>query len=208
MELMGKCIFEERQQPAILKHTTHHSQLSDEELLCRFRTHGDNIWLGHLLQRHTLLLLGIAMKYLGDKEAAADAVQQIFLKTLSQLPKEPINNFKGWLYIIMRNHCLQQLRDRVRVIDGSVLENFASEDGASLEETKLKEISIEEMEAALQSLATEQRICITAFYLHRKSYTEIMELYDFSFAQVKSYIQNGKRNLKIILSKTYQNLQP
>ncbi|MBS1643867.1 MAG: sigma-70 family RNA polymerase sigma factor [Bacteroidetes bacterium] len=188
-----------------MKHTTHHSQLSDEELLRRFRADGDNIWLGHLLQRHTLLLLGIAMKYLGDKDAAADAVQQIFLKTLSQLPKEPINNFKGWLYIIMRNHCLQQLRDRVRVIDGSVLENTASEDVANLEETKLREISIEEMEAALHSLATEQRICITAFYLQRKSYTEIMEQYGYSFAQVKSYIQNGKRNLRIILCSLPKN---
>lgn len=186
----------------------HHTQLNDDELLQQFRKSADNIWLGHLLQRHTLLLLGIAMKYLSDKDAAADAVQQIFLKTLSHLPDEPIANFKGWLYILMRNHCLQQLRDKTRFTGDIALAQLLADDGSDLEQLRQKEITLQEMQHALQTLVPEQRNCVDAFYLQKKSYTDIMAATGFSFAQVKSYIQNGKRNLKIILSRNLKNPQP
>ena len=90
----------------------HHSTLTDDDLLLHYRRTGDAEWLGRLLQRYTVLLLGVAMKYLKDKEAAHDAVQAVFLKALTNLPGGEIQNFKGWLYILTRNHCLQHLRDR------------------------------------------------------------------------------------------------
>lgn len=148
------------------------------------------------------------MKYLADKDAAADAVQQIFLKTLSHLPDEPIANFKGWLYILMRNHCLQQLRDKTRFAEDTLLEQLSADDGTDLERLQQMEITLQEMQDALQTLVLEQRNCLDAFYLQKKSYTDIMVATGFSFAQVKSYIQNGKRNLKIILSKNLKNPQP
>lgn len=186
----------------------HHTQLSDEELLQQYRKSADNIWLGHLLQRHTLLLLGIAMKYLSDKDAAADAVQQIFLKTLSHLPQEPIANFKGWLYILMRNHCLQQLRDKTHFAEETTLAKLSADDGSELERLQKKEITLQEMEDALQLLAPEQKNCVAAFYFENKSYTAIMAATGYSFAQVKSYIQNGKRKLKIILTQNLNDPQP
>jgi RNA polymerase sigma-70 factor (ECF subfamily) len=177
-----------------------HSAYSDEELLRRFRSTGDNAWLGALLQRYTLLLIGVAMKYLKDKEAAQDAVQQIFLKTLTHLPAGEIGNFKGWLYILMRNHCLQFLRDRVHHVSEEVIERVPA-DADHREEALEKEITLTDMEAALDDLAAEQQLCVRAFYLQHKSYQRIMEETGFSFAQVKSYIQNGKRNLKIMLGR-------
>ena len=79
-------------------------RLSDEELLAMYRQEQNNEWIGYLLERYTLLLLGVAMKYLKDKEQAHDAVQQIFLKALVHLPNGEIQNFKGWIYVLMRNH--------------------------------------------------------------------------------------------------------
>ena len=86
-----------------------HTALTDEELLQRYRESGNAEWLGHLLQRYTMLMLGVALKYLKQKEQAEDAVQQVFYKTLTHLPEGEILNFKGWLYVLMRNHCLQLL---------------------------------------------------------------------------------------------------
>lgn len=187
-----------------MPHSANHTTLSDEELLLRFRSSGDNAWLGLLLQRYTLLLLGAAMKYLKDKEAAQDAVQQIFLKSLTSLPSGEIGNFKGWLYVLMRNHCLQFLRDRVHHVPEELIQRLqAAEDYK--EEAQAKEVTLTGMELALEDLVEEQRICVRAFYLQRKSYLRIMEETGFSFAQVKSYIQNGKRNLKIILSRRKQS---
>src|SRR4051812_8170389 len=95
--------------------------MTDEQLLLAWRTNGDNKWLGHLLQRYTALLLGVALKYLKNREQAEDAVQQVFMKVLTHFPKEDILNFKGWLYILMRNYCLQQLRDKTYNADEETL---------------------------------------------------------------------------------------
>jgi RNA polymerase sigma-70 factor (ECF subfamily) len=146
------------------------------------------------------------MKYLKDKDAAHDAVQQIFLKSLTHLPAGEIGNFKGWLYVIMRNHCLQQLRDKVYLAADEALQTVAAE-ADQIEALRKKELTLAELQEALKELSTDQRTCVDAFYLQRKSYHQIMEATGFSFAQVKSYIQNGKRNLKIILTRR-ANEQP
>ena len=174
------------------------TEQSDEELLRLYRRTGDNAWLGQLLQRYTLLLLGVAMKYLKDKEAAEDAVQQIFLKTLTHLPAEEIGNFKGWLYILIRNHCLQQLRNKMYLSSEDALQIIAAEPD-NTEALNEREISLEELQKALRQIPEQQRICVDAFYLQHKSYQVIMAETGYTFGQVKSFIQNGKRNLKNIL---------
>jgi len=177
-----------------------HTSLTDDELLLRYQSGRDNIWLGYLLQRYTALLLGVAMKYLKDKTLAEDAVQQIFLKALTHLPQGQIHNFKGWLYILMRNHCLQALRDKSYNAGEELLANI-SETGTDKEDIQWKDYTLTQMNEAIGALNEEQKRCLTAFYLKKLTYQQIMEQTGYSFAQVKSYIQNGKRNLKVILLK-------
>ena len=140
------------------------------------------------------------MKYLKDKEQAQDAVQQVFMKTLTHLPEGTIQNFKGWLYVLMRNHCLQQLRDKQYFADDAALQNLSSQQ-TDKEELVLKDLTLEQMNVALQELGEEQRKTVVLFYLEKLSYEQIMQQTGYSFAQVKSYIQNGKLNLKICLEK-------
>lgn len=171
---------------------------TDEELLSAFRKSGDNTLMGLLLQRYTMLLLGVAMKYLKEKSAAEDAVQHVFMKAISHLPKDDIQNFKGWLYVLMRNYCLQQLRDKHYHTDEAILYNVsATEDDK--EDRVWKEATLEAMQSAIMKLEPEQKLCIQLFYMQKQSYKQIMEQTKFTFEQVKSYIQNGKRNLKLIL---------
>lgn len=176
-----------------------HKHLTDEELLMAYRKSDDNQWLGYLLQRYTGLLLGVAMKYLKDQEQSEDAVQQVFLKALTHLPKEEILNFKGWLYILIRNHCLQQLRDKHAYTGDAALGTIAITDQA--EDLKHHEYTLQQMEASIPLLNLEQRTTITLFYLQKQSYEQIIAQTGYTFMQVKSHIQNGKRNLKIILLK-------
>jgi RNA polymerase sigma factor (sigma-70 family) len=189
--------------------TSHHQHkaLTDEELLAQYRQTGDNQWLGHALERYTLLLLGVAMKYLKDKEQAQDAVQQIFLKALIHLPQGEILNFKGWLYVLMRNYCLQQLRDKPFHAPEEALDRLTEEAGDSREEIAWKNYTLEQMTETLKDLNQEQRVSLELFYLQKKSYEQIMGQTGFSFMQVKSYIQNGKRNLKLMLLKKLGNRQ-
>ena len=179
---------------------TRHNELSDEELLSAYRKSGDNEWLGYLLPRYTTLLLGVALKYLKDKVQAEDAVQQVFLKALTKMPKEDILNFKGWLYILMRNHCLQLLREKVHQSDESALAGLAASP-ANDEELRLHEYTLQQLTVAMTTLNEEQRITLTLFYLKKLSYEQIIQQTGYDFMQVKSFIQNGKRNLRITLLK-------
>lgn len=176
-----------------------YAHISDQELLEKFKRDQDNIWLGILLQRYTLLLLGVCMKYLKDEEAAKDAVQQVFLKAITELQKYQVDYLKSWLYTIARNYCLMQLRDKTHVVSVSDEMNIVEEPSAELSATD-KEHILNLLEISIKELNAPQQTCVTLFYLQKKSYLEIVENTGFSLLQVKSYIQNGKRNLKLLVA--------
>ncbi len=160
-----------------------------------------------MLLRYTALLFGVAMKYLKDKTQAEDAVQQVFVKVLTHMPQEEIHNFKGWLYVLMRNHCLQQLRDKTWHTDEAVLAQLSGVD-VDTEEMVLHDNTLQQMEEAIALLNEEQRKTIVLFYLKKYSYEQIIAHTGYTFMQVKSFIQNGKRNLKTILLKKIAGRRP
>lgn len=174
--------------------------ITDNELLEKFYSDHDNQWLGMVLQRYTLLLLGVCMKYLKNEEEAKDAVQQIFLKSITELGKYKVVYIKSWLYMVARNHCLMQLRSKnvfIPVEDRTQLAAIESDQ----KEIAEKEATLDLLEHSLEELNPEQKSCVTLFYLQKKSYQEIVTITGFTLLQVKSYIQNGKRNLKILVEK-------
>jgi len=176
---------------------------SDQELLEQFYASHDNQWLGLLLQRYTLLLLGVCMKYLKKEEEAKDCVQQIFLKTITELHKYRVEYFKSWLYMVAKNHCLMKLRGRQSKMPVELTENMtaAQEETTDWQEMVQNDWTLETMETSLKELNPEQQHCVTLFYLEKKSYREISDITGFTSLQVKSYIQNGKRNLRILIEK-------
>jgi RNA polymerase sigma factor (sigma-70 family) len=179
------------------------NHITDQELLARFYAERNNEWLGLILERYTLLLLGVCMKYLKNEEEAKDAVQQIFLKSITEMQKYRVEYFKSWIYMVARNHCLMKLRERQGKITSATENKLALQaqeeepDISPLEKDRL----LEKMAIALLSLNKEQKQCITLFYLEKKSYQEIVEITDFTMMQVKSHIQNGKRNLKNLIDR-------
>ncbi|MBC7867055.1 MAG: sigma-70 family RNA polymerase sigma factor [Gloeobacteraceae cyanobacterium ES-bin-316] len=177
-----------------------HTELEDKELLQRYYLEHNNDLLGILLQRYTMLLLGVCMKYLKNEEDAKDSVQQVFLKVINDLPKYKVEFFKSWLYMVAKNHCLMKLRDKGKYTS-EINENML----ATADETEGKLKSIEKdtylnnMELAMEQLNEEQKLCVTSFYLQKQTYQQIAERTGYTVMQVKSHIQNGKRNLKIFM---------
>jgi RNA polymerase sigma-70 factor (ECF subfamily) len=189
-----------------------HSHITDQELLEQFYADHNNEWLGILLQRYTLLLLGVCMKYLKDEDEAKDSVQQVFLKVIQELHKYKVEYFKSWLYMVAKNHCLMRLRDRqARPADSFGRGKMTVEINERLSATPEEETdrqallqndyTLELMGDALKELAPEQQQCVTLFYLEKKTYQQVSDKTKFTMLQVKSYIQNGKRNLKILIEK-------
>lgn len=186
-----------------------YSHITDQQLLENFYTDHNNEWLGILLQRYTLLLLGVCMKYLKNEEEAKDSVQQIFLKVIQELHKYKVEYFKSWLYMVAKNHCLMKLRDRQGKMPAELTERLTATPGEETDRQALwqNDHTLELMETSLKELNPEQQQCVTLFYLQKKSYQEITEITGYSMLQVKSYIQNGKRNLKILIERKQKEKQ-
>ncbi len=187
-------------------HQDRFAHIADSDLLKNFYADHDTKWLGILLPRYTLLLLGVCMKYLKNEQDAKDAVQQIFLKVIPELKKYEVAYFKSWIYMIAKNHCLMQLRgnkNRSVEIDEKVMVAESNNDDKNIHIEK--EQLLTEMENSLQQLNKEQQQCVTLFYLKKKSYAEVAEITGYSMLQVKSHLQNGKRNLKLLMQSKTEN---
>lgn len=181
------------------------AKLSDEELVERYRNSHETVYIGELYQRYTHLVFGVCLKYMKDEARAEDATMQIFENLISDLKKHHITAFRAWLHTVVRNHCMMEFRKdssqqkhqtALRYELGGVMENtesthlYADEDGLD------KEFITEHLQEYIDELKEEHRICIELFYLKGCSYTEVSTITGYTMNEVKSYIQNGKRNLK------------
>jgi RNA polymerase sigma-70 factor (ECF subfamily) len=142
------------------------------------------------------------MKYLKNEEDARDSVQQIFLKVINELHKYKVDYFKSWIYMIAKNHCLMKLRDSKNIVI-ELNESFTEADKGTTDKTELveKDKMLHKMQEAIKQLNPEQQQCVNLFYLEKRSYAEISEITGLTMLQVKSHLQNGKRNLKLMIEK-------
>jgi len=170
---------------------------TDNELLQLYRTSQNLEWLSHLYLRYAPLVYGVCLKYLRNRDEAQDAVMQVHEKLIVSLLEHRVNNFKSWLYVTARNHCLMQLRNRRGNMSVELSPNFM-ETGMEMhpDEEEGPEQRIDQLEKCLERLEGAQRACVRLFYLEEKCYKEVAVDTGFDLNQVKSYIQNGKRNLK------------
>ncbi|MXV49574.1 sigma-70 family RNA polymerase sigma factor [Pedobacter sp. HMF7647] len=175
----------------------------EEQLLIdRYRQTGDLDVLGQLYSPYMHLIYGVCLKYLRDEDQSKDAVMQIFEELIKKLRAHQVSNFKGWLYTLARNYCLMSLRSSGRhefvTLDAGVMESGDSE---HLDLGELREQQLSAMEKCMELLPEEQKKSVELFYLQQKCYKDISEITGFDINKVKSYIQNGKRNLKICIEK-------
>lgn len=185
------------------RHDDINNHLTDEQLIEKFRLSHDTIYIGELYYRYAHLVLGVGIKYFKNESDASDAVSNIFEILIKELKKHKIDNFKSWLYTVAKNHCLQELRKKQNTDKTTYpFEDFLQETMESEENLHLieeKEALYIKLEKAMPELKYNQRICIKMFYLDKKTYADIAFETGFSLKEIKSYIQNGKRNLLLKL---------
>jgi RNA polymerase sigma factor (sigma-70 family) len=184
-----------------------YNDLDDPELLKLYRTKDDRQAIGALFQRYSHLIFGVCMKYLKNEENSKDATLQIFEKLMKDLKRFDVERFSNWVHSVARNHCLMELRSRKTFIytdDESMpdMDVLAEQKpgSSSAQENHLEE-QLQLLEEAIENLNEEQRVCIDLFYLKKYCYQDVSEISGFTLNEVKSYIQNGKRNLKIYMMK-------
>jgi RNA polymerase sigma factor (sigma-70 family) len=174
----------------------------DQLLLTEYRKTGSLEVLGQLYGRYMHLVYGLCLKYLKDEEESKDAVMQIFEQLISKLKIHEVSNFKSWLYTLARNYCLMELRSSARHETVPIEENFMEKDAfvhLDIDDTRERKLTV--MEKCIEKLPAEQKDTINLFYLEQKCYKDIADITGYDLNKVKSYIQNGKRNLKICIEK-------
>jgi RNA polymerase sigma factor (sigma-70 family) len=177
----------------------------DAELLDLYRQSGDPEYLGKLYGRYMHLVYGVCLKYLGDRERCKDAVLRIYEKLGAELLRHEVLNFRPWLHVLVRNHCLMELRaDKTQ---DRHLREYAAEQQIFMESSdplhptgeEQLDRDLEALRRCIEELKEKQKKCVALFYLEEKSYREIVDITGMDLMAVKSNIQNGKRNLKICL---------
>ncbi len=184
----------------------HGDQRSDQELVQRYRQTADLQLLAVLYQRYMDLVYGVCLKYFHDPEESKDAVMNIFEELVDKLRIHEVDNFRSWLHVLAKNHCLMQLRkkNRVRTADIDISLMQSSED-VHHNGVMDREEQLTLMEDCMETLPEEQKRSVRLFYLQGKCYNEIAALTGLEWNKVRSQIQNGKRNLRLCMEKKQHN---
>ncbi|MDH6358682.1 sigma-70 family RNA polymerase sigma factor [Parabacteroides sp. PF5-9] len=179
------------------------SKLTDEALLQHYKKSGNSEYFGELYTRYTPLLYGVCLKYLRDGDKAQDAVMQLFEQLLPKIAHYEIEVFRTWIYSVVKNHCLQILRKESReIMIDSHVDLMESDDILHLfNEEGEEDERMEALKHCLEKLPEQQRVSIVHFFMDEMSYVDIVDQTGYNLSHVKSYIQNGKRNLKICIEK-------
>jgi RNA polymerase sigma-70 factor (ECF subfamily) len=178
---------------------------TEKELLALFKQTGEERYFTPLFNKYAHLVFGSCFKYLENEEDAKDSVLEIFEKLSADIQKSTIDHFASWLFMVTKNHCLMKLRKaksqhqkmEIITMESAVFMENGLE--MHLNDNKEKETMLQQMERCLQTLAGQQKLCVELFYLKRMNYSEVAQKSGFDLNQVKSFLQNGKRNLKICI---------
>ncbi len=180
-----------------MKHKGKILELTDDELLELYKKERQSVYFAELYKRQIPLVYGLCLKYLGNQPDAQDAVMDIYEDLTEKIVNYEIRNFHTWLYSVAKNHCFRKLNKDSKVVFVDFEQNFMENEA---DFTLLGGEKSEEEESALNfcmnELGKEQRTSIELFYYQNKSYLDIVDLTGYALEKVKSYIQNGKRNLK------------
>jgi len=174
--------------------------LSDTALIQAYSKHQNMLYLGQLFERYNALIYGVCLKYLKNETEAEDAFMQVFEKLSKKIPQQEIKNFKSWLHVLVKNHCLEILRQKKKHLtvsyESDLMQNEPFLHPFEEQET---EAQFKQLDSCLQQLDSLQQECIQLFYFEKKSYKEIAAFQQLPLGKIRSFIQNGRRNLKICI---------
>jgi RNA polymerase sigma factor (sigma-70 family) len=174
---------------------------TDQALVQSYKNSGNLETLGTLYSQYMELIYGVCLKYLKQSDDAKDAVINIFEELIVKVKKYEIDNFRGWLYQLAKNHCLMKLRSQKKYPINVDIDLMHLQENVHLEDVKEKEQDLTIMEQCIETLPKEQKLTVELFYLKEKCYKEIAETINIDITKVRSFIQNGRRNLKICMDK-------
>jgi RNA polymerase sigma-70 factor (ECF subfamily) len=185
----------------LLNRKSHVRKLSDEEIISLYKEKQWTSCIDELYQRYSHLVFGVCLKYVKQIENAEDITLSLFASLTQKLLQHQVQHFKSWIYVSARNSSLMFLRANKMNLELKEDDVLYDDSDQRLDEKLEKDELIESLIMVFEELKEEQRLCIQLFYLQKKSYEEVSTITHFTLKEVKSHLQNGRRNLKILLEK-------
>lgn len=174
---------------------------TDEQLLEKYLSGSESQYLGQLYERYMPMVYGVCLKILRDPGKSEDAVMNIYEELSRKVKEHEIGSFRGWLYVLARNHCLMEWRKTNRR-PTDLHEDMTRYDAVEqAEHYELPQNNGTALEKCMDGLPKLQQDSVRWFYYEDKSYKEIADLIAEDVGKVRSFIQNGRRNLKLCLEK-------
>lgn len=170
------------------------NQKSDAELILEYKK--GKIDMTVLYARYSRLVFGSCLKYFKNKPDADDAVSEIFTLVGKKLKTHEVNSFKSWLYTVTRNYCIEVLRKnnrhRDKISNAEIMYSETIFHPDSVEDEEM----IKKLSKCIEALPPKQKQTVDLFYYQKIGYKEIAKQLDISWDKVRSFMQNGRRNLK------------
>ena len=185
----------------LLNRRSYVRKLSDEDIVSLYKEKQWTNCIDELYQRYSHMVFGVCLKYVKQIENAEDLTLSLFASLTDKLLHHQVQHFKSWLYVSARNSRLMFLRANKISLELKVDDLLYDDSDQQLDEKLEKDELIESLVMVFEELKQEQRICIQLFYLQKKSYEEVAKITNYSMKEVKSHLQNGRRNLKLLLEK-------
>jgi RNA polymerase sigma-70 factor (ECF subfamily) len=178
------------------------SDMTDDELVSRYKSTSDQKWLAMLFSRYLHLIYGICLRYTPDTQEAEDFTHGIYERLVDKVKSQDIKRFRNWLYMLSKNYCLEQIRKftgKANIEFESHLVQF-DQSVHPIEENENEKRFIQ-LEKCIDKLNIHQKNSIRLFYYKNKSYAEISGIMNQDIGMIRSHLQNGRRNLKNCMDK-------
>ena len=185
----------------LLNRRSYLRKLSDEDIISLYKEKQWSSCIDELYQRYSHLVFGVCLKYVKQIENAEDITLTLFTSLTQKLLQHQVQHFKSWIYVSARNSSLMFLRANKKSEELMQDDHLFDESEFLLAEKHQKDELLDNLSAVFDELKEEQKMCIQLFYLEKKSYEEVAQITHYTLKEVKSHLQNGRRNLKILLEK-------
>lgn len=191
----------------------------ERELVARSQR-GDRDAFNRLVERHQAGAYAVALRMLGDADAAADVTQDAFFSAYRAIGSFKGASFRAWLYRIVSNGCYDYWRAQKRrpatSLEAALESEHDEEQGhggdahlpqalvdatADPERLALRAETIEQIQVALLRLPAEQRLAVILSDIQGLSYDEIARVMETSLGTVKSRIARGRGHLRDLLTR-------
>lgn len=173
----------------------------DDNLLVRGCLQGKREEFRHIVEKYGGKMLALAMNLLQNREDAEDACQEAFIKAYHNLEKfDSQKSFKNWLYAIVYNLCLDQLRKRRRFFD---FFKRAKREHTPLAFAQTPHPSPEQplMIDILKKLSSKERISLFLWANEGFTSEEVSSVLKCSPSTARVYLFKARKKIKALLEK-------